>query len=402
MITVEEAKRLLFENIPSSKTIELEIRNVFGHVLAEDIFSPVDLPLFNQSMMDGYAIAAGEMISRKQFNLKGEIKAGDIAAFNLNDGEAVRIFTGAPVPTTADMVVMQEKVRQENGSIYLSEDILKDGFIRMKGSQIKKGDLALKKISLLNPASLGFLASLGLEKVKVYAKPNVSILVTGDEIIIPGNALQNGQVYKSNSFSLQAALQQMQININNILTSQDDKEELKNKLSKCLSDSDVILITGGISVGKYDFVKDVLKELNVETVFYKVAQKPGKPLFLGRLNDKLIFALPGNPASALVCFYEYAYPAIRKMQGIEKAMLVTVQLKTEKDISKKEDRAFFIHSKSAHDLYRGLYGVMPLEMQDSSMLRSFAEADALIYIPIEKKNINRGEMVEVHLFPFSN
>ncbi len=396
MITVEEAKELLFGRVQKSKAIELSLKNTFGFVLSEDILSPIDLPLFDASSMDGYAVAGNGNIKQKVFEVMGEIKAGDGNAYDLKPGQALRIFTGAPVPSSADGIVIQEKVESKNGSIYLSEEFRKGNFIRKKGSQIKQGELALSKGTLLNPACIGLLASLGIEKIMVYKKPNVSLIVSGDEIISPGNDLKGGEIYESNSFSLQAALQQMQINVSSVNSVRDDKNQLKKIVEESLLCSDIVLITGGISVGKYDFVFEVLNELKVKTIFYKVSQKPGKPLYAGTINGKYIFALPGNPASALVCFYEYVYPSIRKMCGIENASLLTEKLKLLKDISHNEDRALFIRAKKTDE------GVLPLDEQDSAMLRSFAEADVLIYIPKERQDINQGELVEVHLLPLNN
>src|SRR6185369_3463478 len=167
-------------------------------------------------------------------------------------------------------------------------------------------------------------------------------------------------------------------------------------IGRCLDDSELIMLTGGISVGKYDLVHEALKAFNVETIFYKVAQKPGKPFYAGILNQKLIFALPGNPASVLVCFYEYIYPAIRMIQGYEHAALPVMKLKSLRDISKKEDRSLFLRSKIQND------SIMPLEKQDSNILRSFAEADSLLFVPAERHTIYQGEEVEVHLLPFNN
>jgi molybdopterin molybdotransferase len=394
MISVEEAKQLLFDVAGKTMPAEISIGVAAGCVLAENIFSPVDLPSFDQSAMDGYAVSFDEK-SKMQFEVIGEIKAGDPAAFHLRSGQAVRIFTGAAVPESADAVVIQEKVERINGSIHSSGDFKKGDCIRAKGSQIKKGELALKENSVLNPAAIGFLASLGISNVKVFRKPSVSVLTTGNELVKPGNDLKPGEIYESNSFALVAALAQLHITPKNVLSAPDNPEELKNKIEKCLTGSDILILTGGISVGKYDLVYDTLKELNVEPVFYKVAQKPGKPFFCGKQDDKIIFALPGNPAAVLVCFYEYVYPAIRMMQGFEKPLLPSATLKLLKDISIKEDRALFIRARQVQD------GVFPLEKQDSNMLHSFAEADVLIYVPRDTKQLPKGEEVEVHLLPFN-
>lgn len=395
MISVEEAKRLLFERIEKSIPVDVGIAEASWCVLAEDVFSPIDLPSFNQSAMDGYAVAVNEK-NKREYEVIGEIKAGDPGSIQLQPGQAVRIFTGAAVPETADAIVIQENTIRVNGSVQLTTDFKTGDCIRVKGSQIKKSELALKKNSVLNPAAIGFLASLGMSKLKIFTRPAISIVVTGNEIISPGNDLQPGEVYESNSFSLAAALKQMQIIPNNILKAVDDKNELKNKFEKCLHDSEIVLLIGGNSVGKYDLVPVVLQEAGAETIFYKVAQKPGKPFYAGALKSKIIFALPGNPAAVLVCFYEYVYPVIRMMMGFENPGLHSLKLKILKDVVNKENRALFIRSKKTFD------GVMPLEKQDSNMLRSFAEADSIIYIPNEKDNIKNGEEVEVHLLPFNS
>jgi molybdopterin molybdotransferase len=394
MISIEEAKKLLSGQVVRSVPVDVIIAQAAGCVLAEDIFSQIDLPSFNQSAMDGYAISSVEK-NNNCFEVIGEIKAGEDSSLQLQSGQAVRIYTGAAVPASADTVVIQEKVEQTNGSVYLTDDFKKGDCIRLQGSQVKEGELALKKNKFLNPAAIGFLAALGVSTVKIFKKPDVSILVTGNEIVKPGNKIKPGEIFESNSFALDAALKQMGIPVKNIFSAADNKSELKNKIETCLQDSDVIVITGGISAGKYDLVFDALNELNVETIFYKVAQKPGKPFLFGKLNGKLIFALPGNPAAVLVCFYEYVYPAIRMIQGFENTTLPALKLKLLKQIIKKEDRGLFLRSKKMND------GVMPLDKQDSNMLGSFAEADSLIYIPNETKIIEAGDEVEVHLLPFN-
>ena len=393
MVSVEQAKNLLFKQVSKSETIEIDISNAVGCVLAEDIFSPMDQPEFNNSSMDGYAVTSTDNSDQRQFEVIGEIKAGDSNNFNLKPGQAVRIFTGAIVPDTADSIVIQEKAEARDGFIYLTENYIKGAFIRTAGSMMKKGELALEKGFILNPASIGFLASMGIFKINVYKNPEVSIITTGDEIVKPGMNLKPGQIYESNSFSLAAALNQMSIWPGNILTAGDKKDDLRNKVKIGLESSDILILTGGISVGKYDLVYDTLKEFGIETIFYKVAQKPGKPFFAGKLDGKFVFALPGNPAAVLVCFYEYVYPVIRLIQGFEKAGLQVLKLKLLKTIKSSEDRAQFIRAKINGD------GVTPLDGQDSFMLHSFAMANALIYVPNGTEVINKNEMVEVHLLP---
>lgn len=394
MVTVEEAKKLLFENVDRTNIVEVKILDALNCVLAEDIFSPIDLPSFDQSSMDGYAINSGNDFERKEFEIIGEIKAGDDSNFILESGQSVRIFTGAIVPETADSIVVQEKVVEENGILFLQEKIKVGDCIRKKGTQIKQGEVALKKLTVLNPASIGFITSLGIDKVKIFRKPEVSIIVTGNEIISVGEELTNGKVYESNSFSLIAALMQMNVVVKNSIKVEDDLDALILKIESCLNDSDIVLLTGGISVGKYDFAFEAMKACGVETIFYKVLQKPGMPIFAGKLGNKLIFALPGNPASALVCFYEYVYPTIKQMQGFSNIYLPKTKLKSLNQIIKKVGKSNFIRAKIMDD------GIVELEKQDSNMLRSFADADCFIYLNKETEIIKQNEEVEVHLLPF--
>ncbi len=394
MLTVEEAKNLLLNQVSKSEPVQIDISDSLGCVLAEDIFSPINQPEFDNSSMDGYALASAEDLEVRKFEVMGEIKAGGSANFNLRPGQAVRIFTGAAIPNGADSIVIQEKVEAKEGYIYLTEPCKKGAFIRTAGSMMEKGELALKKGFVLNPASIGFLANMGIFKVKVYKNPEVSILTTGDEIVKPGMDLKSGQIYESNSFSLSASLKQMGIVPKHVLTATDQKEDLRNQITKGLDGPDILILTGGISVGKYDLVYETLKEFGVETIFYKVAQKPGKPFFAGRLDDKFIFALPGNPAAVLVCFYEYVYSVIKTIQGFEKAELPKAYKKLLKTLKSNEDRAQFMRAKVTEA------GVMPLEGQDSFMLYSFAMANALIYLPKGTDVIEQNELVEVHVLPF--
>jgi len=393
MVKVEEAKRLLFEEIQRSKSVKVKIADALGCVISQDIFSPIDMPLFDQSSMDGYAVCSGNDFSRKEFTVVGEIKAGDDISVGLSPGECVRIYTGAAVPESSDAIIIQENTEEKNGKISVRLEYKKSDHIRLKSSQIKKGELALKKNMLLNPAAIGFLAMLGIETVEVFLNPKISIIVTGNEIVRVGEELKRGKIYESNSVVLNAALKQMNINVNHQFTVEDDKNELKKKIELAIADSDILILSGGISVGKYDFVFDALKELGTKETYYKIYQKPGKPMFAGKLKGTFVFALPGNPASALVCFYEYVYPSIRKMCGFVNYELRKLMLKTVSGIKKKEGKAAFIRSKITDE------GVMELEGQGSDMLRSFSEADSFIYLDLDKGNITQNELVEVHLLP---
>lgn len=394
MITVEEAKSILLNNIVELKeSVKVSLSDALGCRLAEDIYAPLDLPPFNQSNVDGYAVKFSSN-EKKQWKVIGEIKAGDNHSLELKEGEAARIYTGATVPDSSDCILMQEKVTRKDTLIECSEaKLIKGEHIRKAGAQIKKGELALVKDILINPSVIGFIAALGLAEVVVYRKPKVALIITGNELQTIGSSLETGKVYESNSFTLQAALQTMNLRADNLFYVKDDKKSLEEIVTKVLRDTDMLLISGGISVGDYDFVKEVLKENNTTTLFYKVAQKPGKPLFFGKNKNTFVFGLPGNPASALTSFYEYIYPALRKMQGKETLFLRSVQLPLLKEINKKKGLAHYLKAEVKPN------GVMPLGGQESFIMKSFANAGAFIYLPLEKENVQAGELVEVHLLP---
>ncbi len=314
MINVAEAIQIVKSNSFRGKAITISLSEALNLFLAEDIYAPINVPSFNQSAMDGYAFKFEDVGS--ELEIVEEIAAGDIRTIIIESGQAVRIFTGAMVPDSCDTVVMQELTKVEGNKLIVKDEGLKlGGNIRKEGHQIKQGDLALAKGTKITPAAIGFLTSLGLIAVEVYQLPKVSVLATGDELVKPGNEIQKGQVYESNTLMLKGALNQFGIEPE-IVYLPDNFEKTKAAIKSTLDNSDIVLLSGGISVGDYDFVKPALETNGVEELFYKVMQKPGKPLFFGKKEDKLIFALPGNPAAALNCFYIYVYSTINTFIGI--------------------------------------------------------------------------------------
>jgi len=314
MISVSEAKAIIAESITALSPAELPLTEAAHHVLAHDVIATIDIPAFEQSSMDGYAIRFADKYS--SLKISGEMTAGTAENLSINAGEAARIFTGAPLPNGADTVVMQEKTVIQNNQLYLQDEGLKQGSnVRNKGAEIKAGRLAIQQGSYLSPAAIGFLAGIGVTKLAVYPMPSVCIIVTGKELQTPGNVLSAGQVYESNSYSLRAALQQAGINNAKVIQADDDLDVLKTILADALINSDAVLLTGGVSVGDYDFVIEATKQCGVQQGFHKVKQRPGKPLYFGMKNAKPVFGLPGNPSSVLSCFYHYVLPALEGLSN---------------------------------------------------------------------------------------
>lgn len=391
MITVKEAIEFVESNSQTGiNAVKMSLKNVQGFVMSEDVVSPIDMPPFRQSAMDGYAVRVHDS---EYYHVKGELQAGDGQDFTLQKGEAVRIFTGAPVPNDANAVVIQEKTTIKKQELQVHEEVLVQSNIRPKGEQIQKGENALTKGTVLTPAAIGFLTTLGITEVSVYSKPSIGIIATGNELAEAGTELKHGQIYESNSLMLQTVLVRSGYTDNEIFKVPDDFNSTRTLLEEVLKSKDVVIITGGISVGDYDFVGKALQELQVSQLFYKVKQKPGKPLFFGKKNDTYVFALPGNPAAALSCFYVYVQRCLKLLSGCLDAEPTTVSAVSLSEYRSKGDRALFLKA------YVRNGEVKILEGQSSSMLHTFAVANALLYMPETTKKIEIGDSVSLILIP---
>ncbi|WP_162128397.1 molybdopterin molybdotransferase MoeA [Flavobacterium phycosphaerae] len=313
MISVNEAFSILNKITFSPKEKEVFLLESRNNILAETLLSPINMPPFRQSNMDGFALCLHNAL---EYEIIGEVKAGDENQQELKPGQALKIFTGAALPDSAQAVIQIEKVAVTGNQLHLQEQVIPETNVRPLGSQIKQNDEALAKGTFLNAAAIGFLAGLGYTKVKVYQKPTVSIVVTGNELVQPGQPLPYGKVYESNAIMLQTALYNAYYVEVKLYQVNDDFENTKAVLDKAISENEIVLVSGGISVGDYDFVGKALESLQVETLFYKVSQKPGKPLLVGKKDDKLVFALPGNPAASLTCFYIHVLPTLQRWSGM--------------------------------------------------------------------------------------
>jgi molybdopterin molybdotransferase len=394
MISVAEAKKIITDTISVLQPINLPLQQAAGLTLAEDVYATIDIPAFPQSSMDGYAFSFNDWQKKMELKVVGEVAAGSEQVFEIKQGNVARIFTGAAVPPGADTVVMQEKIELIGDVLMINDEKLQPGSnVRPKGSEIKAGTIALEKDRVLTPAAMGFLAGIGISNAKVYPNPAITIVITGNELQQPGNLLQHGQVYESNSFALKAALRELQIENIAVLFATDKAEVVAATLQKALQQSDVILLTGGISVGDYDFVLQAANECEVEKLFHKVKQRPGKPLYFGKKGGKLVFGLPGNPASVLTCFYEYVEPAVKKMS----------KQKTGIQVTHASLAASFNKASGLTHFLKGYYDgktVTALHAQESYRLSSFANANCLIKIEEAVTVCDKGEPVEIHLLPF--
>lgn len=391
-ISVSEAKNLIDKYTGLLNPVIVPLIDAGGHVLSEDVFSKTDVPPFNQSSMDGYALNYSHWKQFGELDLKGEAAAGSRQLAPLEPGQAVRIFTGAPVPEGADTVVMQERTRVDAGKLIVEDENLAEGLnFRPKGIEIKAGALAMEAGSFLTPAALGYLAGVGVSEVSVYPKPSITVILTGNELQVPGEPLQYGQVYESNSFTLKAALIQTVAEID-FLVVEDTLLKLTAVLAYALEKSDVVLLTGGVSVGDYDFVIRAAEANGVDQVFHKIRQKPGKPLFFGKRDEKIVFGLPGNPASVLSCFYEYVLPCLGRMSKRETAL---ESRKVPLNMALKKPAGLTQFLKGHYDGKT----VSDLKAQESFRLSSFAKANCLIILEEYRTDYTENELVEIHMLP---
>ncbi len=410
LISVDEAKALIKDRVVALAPSRMLLRDALGLRLSEDLFSPVSMPGFAQSAMDGYAFSWAGYQQFGALQIVGEVAAGAAEAGpRPAPNQAVRIFTGAPVPEGFDTVVMQEKVRVDDGLLYVEDAALVQGRnVRLVGSEIVQGALAMEAGTQITPAAVGFLASLGLTHVRVIPSPRIALIVTGDELQTPGAPLSFGQVYESNSQLLQTALQWLRFSQVKIHYAKDDLSSLTQTLAAATQESDLVLLTGGVSVGDYDFVPKAAAAAGVEPVFHKIKQKPGKPLFfgvredahaksdLGSANQTVVFGLPGNPASVLTCFYQYVTLALEKHTGTRVSPL-GCRAQLQSDYQKPAGLTHFLkadlrapeHEQAAATVY--LMGA-----QESFRLSSFAVSNAIIEIPAETTSVEKGDWVTVY------
>jgi molybdopterin molybdotransferase len=391
MISVNEAKSIIQNTVKPLQPRTVPLIDACGLVVSENVFAHTNIPAYAQSSMDGYAIKFSE--KNNVLEIAGEMAAGASTSFTIGSQQAARIFTGAPLPFGADTVVMQENTVTNNGKLSINDNQLKQGSnVRPPGAEIRKGDLALAANTRLSIGATGFLSGIGIAEVSVFPPPDVTVILTGNELRAPGLPLQFGEVYDANSVMLKLALKKTGIKNIQLLRATDDVQSVQSALEKALQQSDMVLVTGGVSVGDYDFVIEAAARCGVEKKFHRVRQKPGKPLFFGTQGDKIIFGLPGNPSSALTCFYIYVLPAIEWMLQVKVGNETTTGQLTA-DFTKTTPFTQFLKARTDN----GRVTLLPA--QESFRLHSFVRANCLAELGEEKENYHAGETVQVHTLP---
>jgi molybdopterin molybdotransferase len=389
MISVSESIEILKLNI---QTLGIEIRDLIdsiGCVLASDVLAKVNVPSFDNSAMDGYAICFEN--GNNEYQVAHQIQAGDTNSYHLKANEAARIYTGAPVPKNTNAVIQQEIVSVNGSNISFDPEKFKMGMnIRTIGSQCSRNQIIASQGVLVTPAILGLLASAGVFEVEVYKMPKVSVIITGNELQKPNHELEFGQIYNSNEFAIVGLLKSMgmiQIDTYQVI---DELIEVEKTVQTALEQSDVLIVTGGVSVGDFDFVNQALENNQVKSLFYKVKQKPGKPLLVGKKQDQWVFALPGNPAAVITCFNQYVKPCLMAISGQKNTFEPTAILPLKNTFKKAAGLTFFVKGKFDYQ------GVEILQGQESFNLLSFNVANCIVKIEDNIESLEIGSLVEVY------
>jgi molybdopterin molybdotransferase len=372
--------------------------DLVGLVIAEDVATPHPFPPFDNSAMDGYAMRGEDVNEATTDNpvrlpIVGESSAGSPPGGPLPSGAAVRIMTGAPMPAGADTVVPVEDTSAEDDAVIVKEAVEPGQFVRHAGEEMPAGTIVLNVGAPIHARIVGLLASAGRAEALAYPPPRVGIISTGDELVEPGDPLQPGQIYNSNGYALAALVREAGGTVGHRLHARDTADDLRRTFESC-RDCDLIITSGGVSVGSYDFVKDVFAERGTLD-FWRVAIRPGKPFAFGEWGKTLFFGLPGNPVSSMVTFELFVRPAIRKMLGHTDVTRPTVQATLEHDVKHAPDRRDF--QRAVVTRTDGGYTARLTGKQGSGMVSSMAAANALVIIPEEVDKIGEGEKVAAML-----
>lgn len=401
MITPREAQTLILRTVKRLPPRLLPLAECLGRVLAEEVVADENIPPFTNSAMDGFALAAADSMAASQerpcrLRVIVDLPAGSSWSGSLETGQVARIMTGAPLPQGADCVVRVEDTTLEGETVSLSQSLRPGKNVRQVGEDLIRGAVALLAKTVIRPAEVGVLASLGRTKVWVYPPARVAILTTGDELVDAGERPGPGQIRDANGPALIAQVQAIGALPLPTLRLPDRRDAVRSALAESVEKADLVLSSGGVSVGDYDFVKEVLEELGAERLFWGVAQKPGKPLAFWRVRGKPVFGLPGNPVSSMLCLEEYVRPALRRMMGHGLLFRPEREGRLAEDYAKGRDgRLHFL--RVTLEEREGTLWVTPTGPQGSGLLTSLSRAQALVLLPAETEYFPKGSRVTVQM-----
>jgi molybdopterin molybdotransferase len=399
MITVDEALDKVLYHIKPLGAEKVSLLEALGRVIAENIDAHRDIPPLDNSGMDGYAVRSEDIRNADpnhpvRLKVIEDLPAGFISSRTVGKGEAIRIMTGAPIPRGVDTVVPVENTTKESDFAAILRPGLPGENIRRAGEDVKKGERVISCGDLIRPAEIGMLASVRRSFVSVYQRPMVAILCTGEELVDVDGRVEEGKIVSSNSYALAAQVKSCGAAPVQLGIARDRKEEIKEKLVQGLR-ADVLISSAGVSVGDYDFVKDVLRDLGMEMVFWRVAMKPGSPLAFGTVSGKPVFGLPGNPVSSMVSFEQFVRPSLLKMMGHRQIFRPIIEAVLGEEIQKEPGKRHFVRASVSFE--KGHYFVTTTGAQGSGILRSMVKANGFVVIPEDQEIVRAGEKVKVQL-----
>jgi len=400
MLSVEQARKQILQSIePLHAAEKLSLRNALGRVLATDISSPISVPGHTNSAMDGYALSGEDLPqdSVRSYQIIGQSFAGKPFNGQCTAGQCVRIMTGAVMPAGTDTVIMQEQVEVTGkDSVRIGDGQRAGQNVRQAGEDITAGATVLQAAHTLTPADLGILASLGIGEVMVRRRPRVAFFSTGDELRSLGEPLAEGDIYDSNRYSLYGMLKRLDVEIIDMGVVRDDEDSLRQAFIDAAAIADVVITSGGVSVGEADYIKPILEETG-EIHFWKIAMKPGRPLTHGRVGNSLFFGLPGNPVAVMVTFYQFVQPALQHLSGAQPRPPLTVMATSTDAIRKRPGRYEFQRGILEQD-EQGQLTVRKTGQQGSGVLMSMSRANCFILLPEKCEGVAAGETVRVQPF----
>src|SRR5258706_14051571 len=399
MIPIHEAIKLVLQHTSTLESESVALSDSMDRVLAEDIIADCDLPPFDRAQMDGYAVRAEDVAATpKRLKIVGESAAGSGWHHEMKTGEAVRIMTGAPVPLGADAVQQVELTRETNGHVEILERVDSGRSIVRRANEIKAGETVLRAGEAINAAMIAMLASFGYAEVKVGRRPRVAVMATGSELVDIDKKPGADQIRDSNNYTIAAYAALAGATVERLPLAVDDTEGLKRQIAEAAARTDMLVTSGGVSMGVYDFTKAALRELGAEIFFERVSLRPGKPTVFARLGDTLAFGLPGNPVSVTVTFNLFVRTALRAMQGAKEPALKKDTAVLARDLKGSIERESYLPAVLRTD-EKGTLLAEPLKWGGSSDFVAFARATALIDVPAGVKVIEAGDRVTIVRLP---
>lgn len=402
-ITIEEAKRILSFQKTKLSVEKVHILDALNYVLAENIFSGMNIPPFDRSPLDGYAYKSEDTKNATKENpmtleVIDHINAGYVSNKVVNEGQAIRIMTGAKIPDGANVIIRYEDTEFDNKKVKIFTHLEENKNIIKMGEDLLKGQLALSKGTIIGPAEVGILSTLGKEYIEIFSRPKIAILSTGDELVDIDEEITEGKIRNSNSYMIASQVKMLGIEPKILGSCRDEIDECLNLLKDALEDSDIIITTGGASVGDADIIKEVFKGLGAEILFWRVKVKPGTPIVVAKINNKFLFGLSGNPAAAFITFEQFVRPMIIKMMGKDNINLMKIDSTLESEFTKVSGQNRYVRAFTY--IKNGQYYTKLPDKHSSSVLSSMSGMNSIFLVPAGSEPYTKGTRIKVELLNY--